>query len=128
MVDGLAAPAADVGDEPVARRRRSPPSRASSAATANSRPSSGPSASVRSAADAMCRRGMQQDVGRGARGDVAEGDDEVVLVDARRRDLAGDDPAEQAVGHGGSFGHQSTGFELIRNPIVPTSPAIRYDT
>ena len=24
--------------------------------------------------------------------------------------------------------HQSTGFELIRNPIVPTSPAIRYDT
>jgi hypothetical protein len=25
-------------------------------------------------------------------------------------------------------GHHSTGFELIRNPIVPTSPAIRYDT
>ena len=39
-------------------------------------------------------------------------------------DLAGDDPAEQAVGHGGSLGHHSIGFELIRNPIVPTSPAI----
>ena len=24
--------------------------------------------------------------------------------------------------------HQSTGLELIRKPIVPTSPAIRYDT
>ena len=24
--------------------------------------------------------------------------------------------------------HQSTGFELIRNPMVPTRPAIRYDT
>jgi hypothetical protein len=24
--------------------------------------------------------------------------------------------------------HHSTGFELIRNPIVPTSPAMRYDT
>jgi hypothetical protein len=24
--------------------------------------------------------------------------------------------------------HHSTGFELIRNPIVPTNPAIRYDT
>ena len=24
--------------------------------------------------------------------------------------------------------HHSTGFELIRNPIVPTRPAIRYET
>ena len=66
----------------------------------------------------------------GARGrDVAERDDQVVLVDAGRRDLAGDDPAEQAVGHGRSSSrHHSTGFELIRKPIVPTSPAIRYET
>ena len=46
------------------------------------------------------------------------------------RDLAGDDPAEQAVATSAaaSPAHQSTGFELIRKPIVPTSPAIRYDT
>ncbi len=45
--------------------------------------------------------------------------------------LPGDDPAEQAVGGSRLVvvrRHHSTGFELIRNPIVPTSPAIRYDT
>jgi hypothetical protein len=50
-------------------------------------------------------------------------------VDAIRGDLARDDSAEQAVsGRRGLLvggRHQSFGFELIRNPIVPTSPAIR---
>ena len=46
---------------------------------------------------------------------------------------AGGDPAEQAIGGHRlrlivSFHHQRTGFELIRYPIVPTRPAIRYDT
>jgi hypothetical protein len=37
-------------------------------------------------------------------------------------DLAGCDPAKEAIG---KIGHQSIGFELIRNPIVPTRAAIR---
>ena len=46
-----------------------------------------------------------------------------------RRDLAGDDPAEQAVGHGrSSLAHHRIGFALIRNPIVPISAAITYET
>ena len=66
----------------------------------------------------------------GARGAMSRNAiDEVVLVDPVRGHLPRHDLAEQAVGgHRASFGHQSTGFELIRNPIVPTSPAIRYDT
>ena len=39
-----------------------------------------------------------QDVGRRLGVDVAEGNDEVVLVDEVGRDLAGDDAAEEAVG------------------------------
>ena len=42
--------------------------------------------------------GHDEDVRRRARRDVADREDGVVLVDLRRRDLAGDDPAEQAVG------------------------------
>ena len=53
-------------------------------------------------------------------------------MEALGGDRAGHDPAEQAVVvHRclrGSPAHQSTGLELIRNPIVPTSPAIRYET
>ena len=85
----------------------------------------------------MWRRGIEQDVGRRARRDVAERDDQVVVVEPVGRDRPGGDLAEQAVGDppsrpsdppASSARHQSTGFELIRNPIVPTSPAIRYDT
>ena len=69
-----------------------------------------------------------EDVRRGARRDVPECDDLVVVVDAIGRDLPGDDPAEQAVRHGLSpFAHHRTGFELIRNPMVPTRPAMRYE-
>ena len=65
----------------------------------------------------------------GARGAMSRNAiDLVVFVDQRRRDLAGDDAAEQAVRHGSSFAHHRIGLELIRNPIVPTSPAIRYET
>ena len=74
----------------------------------------------------------QQDVRRSARRDVAERDDQVVLVHEVGRDRTGSDPAEEAASTGGRpprcGAHHSTGFELIRNPIVPTSPAIRYDT
>ena len=48
------------------------------------------------------------------------------------RDLAGGDPAEQAADRRPrdivTGAHQSTGFELIRKPMVPTSPAITYET
>ena len=84
----------------AASRRRGPRYRARSAATANRRPSSGPSASVRSAAEAMCAHRHHEDVRRRLRVDVPDRDHEVVLVEPRRRDLARDDPAEQAVsGH-----------------------------
>ena len=98
------------GDRPTARpsarrsrRAGSQPRRSlriarRSAATAKIRPTSSLSASVRSSADAMCGLGQQQDVGRRSRRDVADRQDEVVLVDLGRWDLAGDDAAEQAVG------------------------------
>lgn len=67
--------------------------------------------------------GQDQEVRRGAGCDVADRDRQVVVMEPRRWDLAGNDPAEEAVG----FAHHNAGFELIRNPIVPTRAAIRYD-
>ena len=46
----------------------------------------------------------------------------VVLVDPGRRDLAGDDPAEQAVGHRRLHRSPELGFVLIRKPISPDQP------
>jgi hypothetical protein len=48
-------------------------------------------------------------------------------VDRGRRKLAGDDPAEEAVGLG-FRAHHSCGFVVIRNPIVPTSAVMAYET
>ena len=131
MVDRLAAPAPDVRDEPVAASAM-PSARARSAATANSRPSIGPSASVSSAAEAMCGAGMSR-MWVGARGAMSR------IATTRSSSWsrsAGISPAtirqnRQSVGdrsRRGASRHHSTGLELIRNPIVPTRPAIRYDT
>ena len=70
----------------------------------------------------------QQDVRWRARRDIADRHDVIVLMNLRRRQLAIDDPAEQAVvdAHPGPR-YQSAGFVLIRKPIVPTSAAIAYD-
>ena len=97
VIDRLAAPAPDVRDEPVTAVGDARAFRASSAATANSRPSIGPSASVRSAAEAIWRRGIEQDVGRRAWRDVAERDRPGRPRGRGRRDRPGHDPAEQAV-------------------------------
>ena len=90
-------PTPDVRRPSGSRRRRCPPTgrtrrppRTAARATGRRR------RSARPPSDVLARQ--EQDVGRGARRDVADGDDEVV----RRgpcvgRDLAGDDPAEQAV-------------------------------
>ena len=129
-----AAPAPDVGNQPIAvfgdaarpseigRDREEAPEHLSIALH-----------EVGSRADVA--PGHEQDVGRRPRRDVADGDDEVVVVDAIGRDLAGHDAAEQdsrrlrrSSSPSRVAGHQSTGFELMRKPIVPTSPAIRYDT
>ena len=59
--------------------------------------------------------------------DVADGDDQLILVEQGRRQLPCRDPAEQAV-RVAIRRHQITGFVLIRKPIVPTSAAIRYET
>ena len=85
----------------AASRRRGPrPGRASRRPRTGAR-AAAPSSSVRSAADAMCAHRQDEDVGRRLRVDVADRDHEVVLVELRRRDLARDDAAEQAViGHG----------------------------
>ena len=71
--------------------------------------------------------GDEQYVGWGARGDVTDGDDQLILVEQSRRPLPGRDPAEQAVWIA-IRRHQITGLVLIRKPIVPTSAAIRYET
>jgi hypothetical protein len=75
---------------------------------------------------------QQKDVCRRLRVDVTDGDDQVVLVDPRRGQLARDDAAEEAPGLRLRLrlrvGYHSFGFALIRNPIVPTRPAIAYDT
>ena len=69
----------------------------------------------------------EQDVRGCLRIDVANRDDQVVLVDRGRRKLAGDDAAEEAVGPG-FRAHHSCGFVVIRNPIVPTSAVMAYET
>ena len=70
--------------------------------------------------------GDEQDVGWGARSDVTDGDDQLILVEQSRRPLPGRDPAEQAVWIA-IRRHQITGL-VLRKPIVPTSAAIRYET
>ena len=133
VVDGLAAPATDVRDEPVAavgdalrcgRDRRRP--RTADRAAARP-PRSAP------AADADVPPRDEQDVGRRARRDVAERDDQVVRRGARSAGISPATIRQNRQSTGGARHvvvrrHHSTGFELIRNPIVPTSPAIRYDT
>ncbi len=66
---------------------------------------------------------LDQDVRRGPRCDVTDRDHQVVVMQTRGWDLAAHDPAEQAV----ALVHHNTGFELIRKPNEPTTPAIRYD-
>ena len=102
----LAAPAPDVRRRAGSRASAIPSARASSAATAKRRPSSGAVGlgQVGRGDDVLARH--EEDVGRRPRGDVADGDDEVVVVDRRRRDLPGDDPAEEAVG-----AHAAQGYD-----------------
>ena len=120
VVDGLAAPATDVRDQPVAaigdslrarqlggHREESPQQWTIGLDQVRRRP------------DMPARQ--EEDVGRGARCDIPDRDDEFVIMKPCRGDLGRHDPAEQAIGGV----HQSTGFELIRKPMVPTRPAIR---
>jgi hypothetical protein len=76
--------------------------------------------------------GHEQDVGRSAGRDVPKRDDQVVRVKEVGRHRTLGDTAEQAADrrprHIVAVRHHSIGFELIRKPIVPTRPAIRYDT
>ena len=76
--------------------------------------------------------GDEQDVGRSTGRDVPERDDQVIRVEEVGRHRTVRDAAEQTADrrarHVVVGCHHSTGFELIRNPIVPTSPAMRYDT
>ena len=74
VVDRLAAPRRRRSSRSGSRPRRSPPSARSPPRGRTCRPTSGASASVRSAADGMCSRGQDQDVGRRARRDVADRD------------------------------------------------------
>ena len=63
----------------------------------------------------------------GARGAMSRiREDEVVLVHLGRRELARDDPAEQAVGDGASASEAR--LRAHQEPDDPTRPAIRYDT
>ncbi len=76
--------------------------------------------------------GDEQDMGRSAGRDVPERDDQLIRMEEVGRHRTLSDTAKQAADrrprHVVVRRHHSTGFELIRNPIVPTSPAIRYDT
>lgn len=123
MVDGLAAPAPHIRDQPVSvigdplgarqlggNREEPAKHRPIRLHQVRRRPYVSPR--------------QEQDVGWGARLDVPNRDDEVVIVESGRGDGARRDPAEQAI----CGAHQSTGLELIRKPIVPTRPAITYDT
>ena len=109
VIDRLTAPPPDVGDEPIAGVGDALGPGDVGGDGEQPTESSAASASVRSSAEAMCRRGMRR-MWVGARGrDVADRDDQVVLVDAGGRDLARDDPAEQAVGRvRRSVGHRAS--------------------
>ena len=82
-------------------RKPSPRSPSASATVGGRRPAASPASSGSACAsvdhvDVVLLRD-HQDVHRRLRGDVAEGERGVGLADHRRRDLAGHDPAEQAV-------------------------------
>ena len=121
VVHGLAAPVADVRHEPVAVRRRCPrPGRRRPRRRTTAR-AAAPSASVSSAAERMCTRDRNRTwVGaRGAMSRIATTRSSAWTD--RRRDLAGDDPAEQAVRVAASARRssrsppaQSCGLVLIR--------------
>lgn len=130
VVHGLPAPATDVGDEPVTTLRDPLLPR-----------HLGGDGEHPAQELAMClgevgrRRDVvardDEDMGRGPWGDVAERDDRVVGVDLGRRDGAGGDRAEEAIARRARRplrGHQSAGFVLMSQPIVPTRPAMAYDT
>ena len=103
-----------------------PPAMPASGRSRRSRRTSGRAAgrprSVRSAADGMCDLRDDEDVGRAARGDVVEREDELVVGDGPRGQLAADDPAEQAVG----LGSRSAGMvELGADASVATASTRR---
>jgi hypothetical protein len=96
VVHGLPAPPPDVRREPIAVVR--------DALIPSDAGSDGEEATEhRAVTVGQVRRGRdvdpghEEDVGRGPRGDVADRDDEVVFMEGRRRQLTGDDPAEQAI-------------------------------
>ena len=76
---------------------------------------------VQGGRDVLLRQ--DEDVRRRRRRDIADREDVIVLVDLRGRQVSRDDAAEEAVGR-----HHKLGLVLMRKPITPTSPAIRYDT
>jgi hypothetical protein len=98
--DLLATVASGVDAEPEAPVR--PCSRARRGASANRRPSMGWSSAVTSASEGMCRFGNHEEVHRGVRAHVVEGQELLVLVQLARRHLPRDDLAEDAVRNPGS--------------------------
>jgi hypothetical protein len=66
----------------------------------------------------------EQDVRRCTRRDVAERDEFVVTMNDVGWNVSGCDAAEQAVRVGHGVSYHRLGFEVIRNPISPTAPAI----
>ena len=101
----------------------------------NRRPSPAPWCSDSSAADRMCSRGSRR-MCVGARGASRESRSRARPRRPGRRISPCHDAAEQARGvplrvesiRSVGRGHQSAGFVLIRKPMVPTSPAITYET
>jgi hypothetical protein len=58
--------------------------------------------------------------------DVVDGDHEVVIVDLRGWNLAGDDAAEEAAGVGhGRLLLQKLGLLIMSQPMSPMAPAMR---
>src|SRR5215203_1240802 len=97
VVDRLATPPADIEDQPIAVVR-------DAMFPSEVRGDAKQSPEQRRVAFAeLCRRldvppRHEEDVRRGSWRDVADRDEEVVLMDPIRGDLAGHDPAEQAAG------------------------------
>ena len=130
VVDRLAAPRADVRDDPVAALGDALGSgdlgghREEPAEQRRRRPRS---ARRRSA---MCSRGMTR-TWVGARGAMSRNARRVVLGDrastGSRRRRSGRRGSRIATVRSRHRRHQSTGFVLIRKPMVPTSPAITYE-